>query len=409
MALHPPEPAGAKAGTGRTGSDVAARTVDTAKAYAPAIDGLRASANLMVIAMHVGIYTGQVPVLGTEGPLRPVLNRFTVAVPIFFVISGLLLYRSWADAALDGRKSPSSKRYYWHRVLRIFPAYWLAALAALLMFEAERLDEAARTARVALLWVIYDNDTLTASLAPTWSLATEVSFYALLPILAFVLHRLLRKGRTGPAFMLLGALVVLSVVWVAVLFMSPEPMVPPLERRWLPAYISYFAAGMALALLASHSTRSANPPAIVVLVSRHPWACWGVALAAHLVNSTSLAGDIVMVPTASEAVVEHVCHLVTAVCLAAPLLFANGSRPARMMAFPVLAWLGRISYGTFLWHMVIILGWIKYTDKEIGTLDISDFLLLYPLTLALSITLGWLSYVLIEQPTRHLRPLVKGR
>ncbi|NKI40327.1 acyltransferase family protein [Streptomyces physcomitrii] len=392
--------AGAAAPPGSTAGG--AGVADTARGYAPAVDGLRALAALLVVSMHVGIFTGQVPGLGEEGPLGPVLSGFAVAVPIFFVISGLLLYRPWAEAALDGRRAPHTGRYYWHRLLRVVPAYWLAALTALLLFERERLDEAGRTTRILLLQVIYERDSLTMSLSQTWSLATEVSYYALLPLLALALHRLLARGRTGAALALLGALVLLSVVWVAVLYRDPLVQ-EPVARLWLPAYAGYFAAGMALALLAARTARAARPPRAAELVRRYPWACWLLALAAQVVVSTPLAGDVAAIPSSREVVVEHLCHLLTAAGLAAPLLLADGSAPARLLGSPLPAWLGRISYGVFLWHMVVIVGWLEWTDKQLGTLDIGDFAVLYPLTLAVSVILGWLSYALVERPLRRLR------
>ena len=46
-----------------------------------------------------------------------------IGVPIFFVLSGFLLFRPWVRATAAGRDWPSVRRYAWHRVRRIMPAY----------------------------------------------------------------------------------------------------------------------------------------------------------------------------------------------------------------------------------------------------------------------------------------------
>ncbi|MEA2495606.1 MAG: hypothetical protein QOJ29_3517, partial [Thermoleophilaceae bacterium] len=52
--------------------------------------------------------------------------RLDVGVTVFFVISGFLLYRPFVAARIEGRRAPRVRDYARRRVLRIFPAYWLA-------------------------------------------------------------------------------------------------------------------------------------------------------------------------------------------------------------------------------------------------------------------------------------------
>jgi peptidoglycan/LPS O-acetylase OafA/YrhL len=49
-------------------------------------------------------------------------------VPIFFVLSGFLLYGPFVRARLAGREAPDTEAYGWQRVMRIVPAYWVALL-----------------------------------------------------------------------------------------------------------------------------------------------------------------------------------------------------------------------------------------------------------------------------------------
>ncbi|MCY0604032.1 acyltransferase family protein, partial [Klebsiella pneumoniae] len=56
--------------------------------------------------------------------------RLEIGVPIFFVLSGFLLFLPWVRAAAESTTPPSVRRYAWHHFRRIMPAYWsLVAIA----------------------------------------------------------------------------------------------------------------------------------------------------------------------------------------------------------------------------------------------------------------------------------------
>jgi peptidoglycan/LPS O-acetylase OafA/YrhL len=66
-----------------------------------------------------------------------------------------------------------------------------------------------------------------------------------------------------------------------------------------------------------------------------------------------------------------------------------------------MAFVGRISYGIFLWHLPLV-GWLA----EHGGSDWIPgfpFLSLLVAGLAVSIPMGWLSYRLVELPAMRLR------
>src|SRR5262249_23637331 len=92
-------------------------------------DGLRALAALAVLIAHFGVVTR----LNLLSPIRAILGRLDIGVPVFFVISGFLLYRPFVDAHLAGKPRPELRTYLRHRALRIYPAYWAALIGALLI------------------------------------------------------------------------------------------------------------------------------------------------------------------------------------------------------------------------------------------------------------------------------------
>ncbi|MGZ4597098.1 MAG: acyltransferase family protein, partial [Actinomycetes bacterium] len=148
-------------------------------AAVPALDGVRGLAALMVVLTHVGFQTGETA-RGVPGAL---LARADFGVALFFVLSGLLLYRPWAHADGTAGPGPSWRRYYWRRALRILPGYWLALVAVLLLAPRTGRGPGDVVAN-ATLTQIYGSGHLLADFTQTWSLCTEVAFYVALPLTA---------------------------------------------------------------------------------------------------------------------------------------------------------------------------------------------------------------------------------
>src|ERR1700734_1532417 len=109
--------------------DAAAQAIPVSRGHRnPGLDGLRVIAAFAVLLTHVG---GQTGFEFTGTPMSWIVNRGDIGVPIFFALSGLLLYRPWARAALDGEAGPGVRPYLLKRALRILPAYWLVVIVAL--------------------------------------------------------------------------------------------------------------------------------------------------------------------------------------------------------------------------------------------------------------------------------------
>ena len=90
------------------------------------LTGVRAVAALLVLGTHAAYTTGKY----THGFVGLVYSRMEIGVPIFFALSGYLLFGPWVRAAAGGGQSPPLGRYAWHRVRRIMPAYVVTVLVA---------------------------------------------------------------------------------------------------------------------------------------------------------------------------------------------------------------------------------------------------------------------------------------
>jgi len=146
------------------------------------LDAVRRTAALSLVLFHaIGIYArGSAPDAWTHDWVA----RLDVGVPIFFLLSGFLLYRPFVRARAAGAE-PSLRAYAWRRFLRIFPGYWVALIVAVLALGLS----GALAPRYLLLLQAYSKDTVAGGLPQAWTLCVEVAFYAFLPLWAAFVRR----------------------------------------------------------------------------------------------------------------------------------------------------------------------------------------------------------------------------
>ncbi|MCW2819869.1 MAG: acyltransferase [Marmoricola sp.] len=368
----------------------------------PVLDTMRAVGALLVVVTHCAFSSGDYTRLGWLGPL---MARSNVGVALFFVLSGFLLSRPWLLSARAGTPPPSLRRYAVHRVLRILPAYVVVALASLLLLPSNDGLGPLRWLTTFTLTDIYFFDRLPYGLTQTWSLVTEVAFYVLLPLLALATTRARRSGQhrrpsSGRAVTVLAGMSATTVLWLLVLS-ARVPGHPARVDQWLPAYLLWFAAGIALALVAVSPPGSRAHRALRVLASS-PGSCWLAAAGLLLVSTTPLAGPTLLVPaTATEALTQNLLYVLVAVLVITPGIFgAPTTGYARAMSHPALRHLGLISYSLFLVHMPVLqlVQWLTGYPLFGGHLPA-----ILGLTLLISLPLAELLHRLVEVPALRLR------
>ena len=188
---------------------------------------MRAIAACSILVFHSTqlFVAGNVAVFGV---LAVAGKPLWLGVTCFFVLSGFLLYRPFADAILSGAALPSVRRYFRHRILRIFPAYWVILAVTGFVLGAAMVDPATSQtgfytshlhlfALDALLLHEYAPSTIGTGIMPAWSLAAEAVFYVLLPLLALAAYRAARRvsghrGRLVLALMPAATLEAIGVV-----------------------------------------------------------------------------------------------------------------------------------------------------------------------------------------------------
>ena len=364
---------------------------------------MRGLAALAVVFVHSWMFSA-----GFGGPLDSLANRAAVRldtmVVVFFLLSAFLLYRPMIAYRGGGPQPPPASEFALRRFLRIFPPYWVA-LTLLALFAGvvgpfsdkwwafyglvEYLDPLTYTEACA------GGEGYNCGLLQSWSLTVEITFYAVLPLIAILTAAIARKTRRWVRI----ELALLAAAAAVTLALGAGP----LELRnepWftfsLLGHMDWLALGMGMAVLSVvYGRNEEGIPAPLRAIAAHPGLCW--AAAAFVYGVTVLTLPPVPFTVAALSPVEylglHLAQCLAAGLVLAPVVFGNPNRglPRRILATPWLAWVGLISYGLYLWQVTVGIN-IGFGGADAG------FVTVLVGTLIVSIPLGALSYYLIERP-----------
>ena len=355
------------------------------------LTGIRAVAALLVMLTHVAYTTGKY----THGYVGLVYSRMEIGVPIFFVLSGFLLFGPWVRAAVSGGGPPSVRRYARHRVRRIMPAYAVTVFAAYLLYHFRTAGPNPGHTWMGLfrnlsLTQIYTDHYLFSylhqGLTQMWSLAVEVAFYVVLPLLVYLLLGVLCRRRWRPRLLLTGlaGLALITPAWL--ILVHTTDFLPDGARLWLPTYLSWFIGGMMLAVLQSMGVRA------------YALACVPLAVACFFIASTPIAGA----PTTSpnelrEALFKAAFYAVIATLMVAPLALGDRGLYARFLASRPMVFLGEISYEIFLIHLLILeLVMVEIVHYPIYTGSIG---IVFVVTFVVTVPVAWLLHRFTRVPS----------
>jgi peptidoglycan/LPS O-acetylase OafA/YrhL len=347
---------------------------------------MRGVAALAVFGIHLWIY--QLPnsmTLRRDSWATTALFEGRIAFVMFFVLSGYLLYRAFARAALGRGERIWTRGYLIRRAARIVPAYYAALLGSIALLTlagdgtpGRRLVSTGDLPLFFLFGQNYSPETLLRLNAATWTLAVEVAFYLMLPVIGMLALRLRTPRRQ--AALLLG-LVIAGLGWNLADYLFGGGAVAGHSPL---AFLSYFACGMLVALaVESRRTRAGelSGPHSALLV---------IGAAALLVGNGLWHG---LDRSPHGFAMEVFADLGAAIAfgaIIASIVLGTGVG-LRWLAWRPLAWLGTITYGLYLWHIPVIV-WAR------GNGLLPGGALSALVALPIAIALGAASWYLLEQP-----------
>ena len=385
-----------------------ATTALTRQTHFPLFDGLRGLAATSVFFVHAA-YQFAVTRPGEHWWYRFAIHG-DVAVPIFFAISGFLLYRPFVAARVKGRPM-DVRKYAWRRFLRIVPAYWVALGLLTLYFQFEEIGSVAEYLWFMFFLQLYDPDTALKAVGQAWTLNIEVTYYAFLPFWVWLMTRpkVSLRGEVAACVGLIGFAFSWQVVTLLATDVANYTSSSATLIRILPIQFDHLGAGMLLAVLSVYVQEGRRLPG-VELVKARPWVPWGLALGAWLLACYAGrdGGRSSYHYTDMQFFAEHVIYTPFVFLLLLPAVFGDDRRDwiRRFLAWKPIAWVGVISYSFYLYHFaVIVFQARRWNEQGWGTVPdggLEWFLWLVPSYLA-TVLVGSIGFLLIERPFMNLK------
>lgn len=348
--------------------------------YSPALDGVRGTAMVLFMAFHFGV---------------TFLQGAWVGINLFFVLSAYLITRLLIEErARSGRIAVAD--FYRRRARRLLPALFLLLTALGLYGTFLAPDEVRGPLRgdifATLFYVqnwhlivrgdqyfeLFDNPSF---LRHAWTLSVEEQFYLFIPFVVLALVRFVPRREVQAGVLM--ALGVVSAVWTAHIGVATQD-------AQTHAYYGTDTRSQALCIGAalacwtgirrrrSEQTHFSRPVTAVL--------GWG-GLAAMIFAFVGVApfqrymyddGGIFVFALAAAALVVGCAD-------------ERASQLRTMLGWRPLAYLGRISYGLYLWHWPVLL-WLRRAKPGIGTMPTLI------IGLSTTIAVAALSYQFIERP-----------
>ena len=216
------------------------------------LDGLRGVAILLVLWYHVW----EISWLPAPLPQLEFLPETGfIGVALFFFLSGTVITLPFARAALNGTTPPSWRHFYLRRFWKIVPSYVLSIAVAYAIGYAARQGGAGVVPDLLthLLFIhTWFPQSAGAINGVLWTLAVEVEFYAIFPLMWWCFRR--------ARLLTTAALLALSFLWrLHVVACCSQNGIVYLDQD-LPAFLSCFAFGMLTAslFLETHARWSAG-------------------------------------------------------------------------------------------------------------------------------------------------------
>lgn len=321
-----------------------------------ALDGLRGMAIMMVILLH---YTW--------------LSCGWAGVQIFFVLSGYLI----SSILLSDRQLPLPvylKKFYWRRSLRIFPLYYayVIGLAAAYLLTG-------KPAGVGQHWPYLLTYTLnyckvSPAFVPStlyghlWSLAIEEQFYLAWPLLLYFL-----PSRWIPRVLVTMLLVCPVLRGYSAIFLgsmtSDRVFIGQAVYNLTFCQADAFAAGALVAVF----QQELRTHALALFLSMSVLLLAAGQVFLFLMNGkiTSFGYDLNLIHYGQHIWGYTLINLWAASLL---LLLCQPNWLSRLFANPALAYIGKISYGMYVFHLLVMVFVLRIAGKQHSLLNLATFL-----------------------------------
>jgi peptidoglycan/LPS O-acetylase OafA/YrhL len=341
------------------------------------IDSIRGYAVLMVLCTHVwGIICNRSGVVF----LSNFWQQCRMGVMLFFMISALTLFLS-LDLKIKTERYPIGN-FFIRRVFRIVPLFYIILLGYLVFDKHSTIT-------------ILSTFTFTNGFIPDvmiqnpilivgWTLAIEMIFYMMLP----VIFRFVRNINSALILFLITLVLSFIAKLIAFKYLNsyyPHITLVTFTYYWLPAQLPVFSLGIVVYFLLFKIDYADSIEAVFKKYFGYSLMLLGIYFAIVLSFATKLF------------VTENIAFSFALVLFIAGMAF----NPSSIFNNRVARFLGKISYSFYLIHIIIIDLFLKYLPGIRGNSNKSFIIGLITILIATS-AVSYLSYLIIEQPFQKL-------
>ena len=359
-------------------------TTSKSERYIPAIDGLRAISVIAVLLYHLTL------------PWWP--GGF-LGVDLFFVISGYVITRLILDS-IERSSALDLRKFYRSRIRRLFPALIFMVVTTTLFIGVWAPETVKRfVSDLPFLFTGLMNWALVAReqdyfstigrpplLQHTWSLAVEIQFYLLWPLILLFVLRFFGKKRI-PAFALFFALASGTLLFLYSVKIDAES-----SSSVSHVYFGSDTHSIGLFLGAALAVRwiPRNFSAEIAKGAKNFIDGFGIAALIGL-----LALFFFVDP--NDPTLYRIAFPLTAIfgCMFLMSVVHPASRLANQITRAPMMWIGERSYGIYLWHWVVF----QVTRPSVDL--VGEDWALYSLRILIVFALADISYRWIEVPVRN--------
>lgn len=309
-----------------------------------------------------------------------------IGVDVFFVLSGFLisgiLLQGKQDSEENGvPKKEVVKNFYIRRALRIFPIFYLVIFTLFILrffFHGINLTELAFSATYTVNFYFHKMRYWSGYTTHLWSLAVEEQFYLIWPLLLLFVNKKFIPHAIA-AFIFIGAV---------------SQMFEEIEFGYLATYACFDAFGLGALLAWMMQKKPGSVPVLYRYISVLAAVSTIIIVAQFYLQQTFHLPQRTLHAICALWLIMFIIKYKSAI--RQPLLFSvfNNS---------VLVFLGKISYGIYLYHLYVPYIRDYVLTKMFGNYALSadyriNFIVFFVVDLLLVIALAQLSWILIEQP-----------
>lgn len=375
----------------------------TTQYYQPELDILRLCAFLFVFFTHRMDLAPIDPQTYYWGHHLSLIGVF--GVPLFFFLSAFLITELLTKEQAQFGKI-NIKSFYIRRILRIWPLYFGFFFGMVLITQfTDLFGHIAGNTQLAFSlfagnWHITYNGWLKAyPINPLWSISVEEQLYILLPLIIYYTNIKGLKQFSWLAF---------AAAYVAIVYYAQRPTVK-FSGEWTNSFVQFqfFSAGILIAVyLKGWQPKWGLISRILLFASG--LACWLIASIVCEVHA-----DAPHKSTIPQAISGWL------LILSGVILFFFALYGASVKQFPkVLFYLGRISYGMYIFHITFF--WIVYQIFKVELVNFSEMIGLkewsndvgFVIAFIATVFTAHISYNYFEKPFLKLKQrftLIKSR